>query len=230
MILQARPAWVAAVSFTAALLLASLRLRDCRWFPAQVSHRDWPGIAGLLQFRHRPSSLALSRFFCSWRRWYSFRSGCWLLTCSYSRRASLAVSGSLALVAGGLFLSPFGFGLGSFFLARLVCLVPARVLPGIGKVCWNKILLGESAGVDVGAGIGVGAAVAVDSGVFAGGGAVAAMVPGVGVTAVSGVGSGSEQAARVVRIIRMAVRRSLCTWGSSSWSSWASTIISSPSF
>ena len=146
MILQARYAWVAAVSFTAALLLASLRLRDCRWCSAQVSHRDWPGIAGLLQFRHGPSSLALSRFFCSWRRWYSFRSGCWLLTCSYSRRAFLAVSGSLALVAEGLFPSPLGFGLGSFFLARLVCLGPARGLPGIGKVCWNKILLGESAG------------------------------------------------------------------------------------
>ena len=56
------------------------------------------------------------------------------------------ISGSLALVAGGLFPSPLGFGLGSFFLARLVCLVPARGLPGIGKVCWNKILLGESAG------------------------------------------------------------------------------------
>ena len=27
------------------LRLASLCLRDCRWFPAQVSHRDWPGIA-----------------------------------------------------------------------------------------------------------------------------------------------------------------------------------------
>ena len=49
-------------------------------------------------------------------------------------------------MAGGLFPSPLGFGLGSFFLARLVCFVPARGLPGIGKVCWNKILLGESTG------------------------------------------------------------------------------------
>ena len=53
-------------------------------------------------------------------------------------------------MAGGLFPSPLGFGLGSFFLARLVCLVPARGLPGIGKVCWSKILLEESAGPDYG--------------------------------------------------------------------------------
>ena len=71
------------------------------------------------------------------------RSGVLFLACSYSRRASPAVSGSLALVAGGLFPSLLGFGLGSFFLARLVCLVPARDLPGIGKVCWSKILLGD---------------------------------------------------------------------------------------
>ena len=76
------------------------------------------------------------------------RSGVLFLACSYSRRASLAVSGSLALVAGGLFPSPLGFGLGGFFLARLVCLVPARGLPCIGKVCWSKILLGDCAGID----------------------------------------------------------------------------------
>ena len=75
------------------------------------------------------------------------RSGVLFLACSYSRRASPAVSGSLAPVPGGLFPSPLGFGLGSFFLARLVCLVPARGLPGIGKVCWSKILLGDCAGV-----------------------------------------------------------------------------------
>ena len=34
--------------------MASLRLRDCRWCSAQVSRRDWPGIAGLLQFLHLP--------------------------------------------------------------------------------------------------------------------------------------------------------------------------------
>ena len=52
----------------------------------------------------------------------------------------------MALVAGGLFPSPLGFGLGGSFLARLVCLVPARGLPSIGKVCWSKILLGDCAG------------------------------------------------------------------------------------
>ena len=36
-------------------------------------------------------------------------------------------------------------------MARLVCLVPACGLPGIGKVCWNKILLGDCAGVKVAA-------------------------------------------------------------------------------
>ena len=77
---------------------------------------------------------------------FSLCSGVLFLACSYSRRASLAVSGSLVPVVGGLFPSPLGFGLGSFFLARLVCLVPARGLPGIGKVCWNKILLGDAAG------------------------------------------------------------------------------------
>ena len=100
----------------------------------------------LVQSRHLPSSLALCR--CSWAscRWYSLRSGVLFLAWSYSRRVSLAVSGSLALVAGGLFQSPLGFGLGSFFLARVVCLVPARGLRGSGKVCWNVILLEPCAG------------------------------------------------------------------------------------
>ena len=49
----------AGIALAAALRLASLRLRDCRCCSAQVSHRDWPGIAGLLQFLHLPSSLAL---------------------------------------------------------------------------------------------------------------------------------------------------------------------------
>ena len=31
----------------------------CRWASAQVGHRVWPRMAGLLQFRHLPSSLAL---------------------------------------------------------------------------------------------------------------------------------------------------------------------------
>ena len=48
-----------AVCLPQALLLASLRLRDCRLASAQILHRDRPGIAGLLQFWHLPSSLAL---------------------------------------------------------------------------------------------------------------------------------------------------------------------------
>ena len=138
---------VVAACLAAALRLASLRLRDCRWASAQILHRDSPGIAGLLQFWHLPSSLALCLCSSAWCRRYSMRSGVLFLACSYSRRVSPAVSGSLALVAGGLFPSPLGFGLGGFFLARLVCLVPARGLPGIGKVCWSKILLGDCAGV-----------------------------------------------------------------------------------
>ena len=95
----------------------------------------------MVQSRHLPSSLAFCRCSCASCRWYSLRSGVLFLAWSYSRRVSLAVSGSLALVAGGLFPSPLGFGLGSFFLARVVCLVPARGLRGSGKVCWNVILL-----------------------------------------------------------------------------------------
>ena len=53
------------LSLAAALLLASLRLRDCRWASAQILHRDSPGIAGLLHFWHLPSSLALCLWFLS---------------------------------------------------------------------------------------------------------------------------------------------------------------------
>ena len=49
----------AGIALARALRQAQLCLRDCRWASAQVSHRDWPGIVGLLQFWHLPSSLAL---------------------------------------------------------------------------------------------------------------------------------------------------------------------------
>ena len=49
----------AGIALARAFRLASLRLRDCRLASAQILHRDWLGIAGLLQFWHLPSSLAL---------------------------------------------------------------------------------------------------------------------------------------------------------------------------
>ena len=39
----------AGIALAAALRLAPLRLRDCRWFSAQVVQRVWPGMASLLQ-------------------------------------------------------------------------------------------------------------------------------------------------------------------------------------
>ena len=61
--------------------------------------------------------------------------------------------------------------------------------------------------------VGVVAAVAVCTGVFAGGAVVAATAPGVGVATVSGVGVGSEQAARITRITKARGNRNLCTSG-----------------
>ena len=69
------------------------------------------------------------------------RSGRLFLVRPYSRRASFAASGFLALVVEGFFPSPLSFGAGSFSLVRLVCLVSACDLLGSGKVCWNVILL-----------------------------------------------------------------------------------------
>ena len=141
----------AGIALAAAFRLASLRLRDCRCASAQVVQRVWPGMAVcLVQSRHLPSSLAFCRCSCASCRWYSLRSGVLFLAWSYSWRVSLVVSGSLALVAGGLFPSPLGFGLGSFFLACVVCLAPARGLRGSGKVCWNVILLEPCTGTAAG--------------------------------------------------------------------------------
>ena len=113
------PSVVVTLCLVMALRLASLRLRDCRWASAQVGHRVWPRMAGLLQFRYLPSSLALC--LCSWAscRWYSLRSGLLFFIRSYSRRCS-----SLASCAAGppmLVSCPFSSGCGGwsgFFFLR----------------------------------------------------------------------------------------------------------------
>ena len=69
-----------------ALLLASLRLRDCRWATAHVAQRVWPVMAGAGQSRHLPSSLAFCRRSWATRRCCSFRSGDLFLRRSYSTR------------------------------------------------------------------------------------------------------------------------------------------------
>ena len=76
---------------------------------------------------------------------------------------------------------------------------------------------GVSGGTGVGASFVAGTGVAVGSGsgfgVFGINAGVAAMVPGVGVCAVSGVSAGSEQAARAIRMTRMGNRINFCKWG-----------------
>ena len=144
-----------------AFRLASLRLRDCRWCSAHVGQRVWLRIAGLLQFRHWPSSLAFCR--CSWarRRLYSLRSGLLLLARSYSRRRI-----SLASCAAGPLLSvsrlllsgwgewcgfsflreglaeglrdPFPFGAGRLTISgldRVLAFFPLRLGSGNRMVC-----------------------------------------------------------------------------------------------
>ena len=143
-----------AVYLAAALRLASLRLRDCRWCSAQVGQRVWLSIAGSLQFRHWLSSLAFCR--CSWarRRLYSLRSGVLFLTFSYARpfwRVLLVLakgvsSGALSPLSWWTLLFGFGeplvpaFGsfrvFGSAFLpgpAALEGFLLRWALPGRGK-------------------------------------------------------------------------------------------------
>ena len=79
----------------------------------------------------------------------------------------------------------------------------------------DAIALGACVGTGVAAsGACFGVVVVYGVGVVAG---VAAMVPGAGVSAVSGVGDGPEQAAMAARITRMGVRRSFCTKGLLRW-------------
>ena len=50
------------------------------------------------------------------------------------------------------------------------------------------------------------------SGVLTGGKVVAATVPGAGVSRISGVGAGSEQAAKAIRMTTMGNRMNFCKW------------------
>ena len=119
-LLPARPFMVASVSSAMAIRSALMRRRDSRCFSAHVGQRVWPGLGGLGQSRHWPSSLALCRFSWARRRRYSMRSGVWLLARSYSARfrfLSSAVEGSgsvrrfgatlVAFLALGFFLEDF---------------------------------------------------------------------------------------------------------------------------
>ena len=66
LVLKSTPwfAWpLVAVCLAAALLLASLRLRDFRCASAQVSQRVWPGIAGLRQRVQSPRTFASCTLF-----------------------------------------------------------------------------------------------------------------------------------------------------------------------
>ena len=111
-----------------ALRLASLILRDCRWYSAHLGQRVCSGIAGLGQLLHLPVALAIRR--CSWarRRLYSMRSGFLFLACSYSRRATWLVSLAAAISSGvlpgagfvGCFLAMALAG--AFFSRRFGCL------------------------------------------------------------------------------------------------------------
>ena len=142
----------------AALRLASLRLRDCRWCSAHVGHLVCPLMAGAGQFRHLPLSLALRR--CSWAkcRLYSMRSGVWFLARSYSWRCSgvclawgcLAVSFSsgLSCTTGSLGRSTLRPAF--FFRARLGDARADRGLRGRGNVWRRVILLENSAGEPAG--------------------------------------------------------------------------------
>ena len=71
-----------------AFLFSRLRLPDFLCRSAQVSHLVWCSMARLGQFTHLLDRLApwviLRRSF----RWYSFRSGVWLVVSSYSLRSS----------------------------------------------------------------------------------------------------------------------------------------------
>ena len=120
--------------------MASLRLRDCRWASAHVGQRVWLRIAGSLQFRHLPSSLAFS--LCSWARfrWYSLRFSDWFLRRSCSSRFSLLASVSAGVGSGRSAGFPafwvdllvfFRCGLRDGFCLALVERLPA--LSGLGR-------------------------------------------------------------------------------------------------
>ena len=96
------------------------RLWDCRFFSAQVWHRAWPGIAVIMQSLQSPSSLALRRRSCPFRRLYSIYSGVLCLNRSYSRYSWRLVSNSAGVS------SWFRFGFRAFGAAFLRDLVAKR--------------------------------------------------------------------------------------------------------
>ena len=87
----------------AALRLASLRLRDCRWFSAQVGHRVWPSMAEFVQLLQSPNSLAFRRCSLAIRRTRSLRSSVWFLRRSYSARSWRLASTSDGVGSGQRF-------------------------------------------------------------------------------------------------------------------------------
>ena len=90
-------------SYVAERRLASLRLRDCRWFSAQVGHRVWPSMAEFVQFLQSPNSLAFRRCSLAIRRARSLRSSVWFLRRSYSARSWRLASTSDGVGSGQRF-------------------------------------------------------------------------------------------------------------------------------
>ena len=91
----------------------------------QLSHLVCPGMGSLEQLWHWPASFLSCRTFFARSRRSSFRSDCWFLACSYTRRASRCSSG--VLLGVGAFR---GFSFLGFFLG------PGLV---ISKRCWKVL-------------------------------------------------------------------------------------------
>ena len=123
------------------LRLASFFLRSIRCRSAQSSHLVWPGIEGEVQPTQSPAAFALSRLSCTWRRWYSLRSGRWAQFRSYSRRSCFGASGVLGLGVVGFLVALFGLAGRDFFPVLFVVFGPRRVFLGSAKVCSSVILL-----------------------------------------------------------------------------------------
>ena len=83
--------------------LALMRLRDCRWFSAQVGHRVWPSMAEFVQLLQSPNSLAFRRCSLAIRRARSLRSSVWFLRRSYSARSWRLASTSDGVGSGQRF-------------------------------------------------------------------------------------------------------------------------------
>ena len=95
-------------------------LRNARFFSAKVWQRAPPGFAVIMQFLQRPSSLALRRRSCPFRRLYSIYSGVLCLNRSYSRYSLRLVSNSAGVS------SWWRFGFRAFVAAFLWDLLAKR--------------------------------------------------------------------------------------------------------